>query len=271
MFWVMCFLFLLGTIWGSFLNVLIYRSSVGMSSLTGRSICPKCKKTLRWFHNIPLLSFLFLSGKCAYCKKKISFMYPLVEFLTGLFFVWWFVVGFGFFKLIGSPYGLIQPIFWLVVGMVMLVIFISDLLYMIIPFHMNLILFTAVAFYRIFLVGFGYMRSRDSLDALLSGLALALFFWFMNKITQKWRGVDGFGMGDILLSPSLGLLVGWPRILPAVMLSFIYGSIVAVFLLITKKSKLGEYLPFGPFLILGTVSALIYGNQLIDWYLALLV
>lgn len=271
MFWVLLFLFILGSIWGSFLNVLIYRSSVNMSPVAGRSICPKCKRTLRWFHNIPLLSFSLLKGRCAYCHKKISYMYPLVEFLTGLFFVWWFVVGFGFFRLIGSPFGLIQPVFWLTVGMVMLVIFVSDLIYMIIPFHMNLILFTLVALYRIFLIGFGYMKVDDSFEALISGFVLSLFFWLMNKITQRWRGVDGFGMGDILLAPSLGLLLGWPRIVPGIMLSFIFGSLVAIFLLATKRSKLGEYLPFGPFLLLGTVTALIYGNRLVDWYLSLLV
>jgi leader peptidase (prepilin peptidase)/N-methyltransferase len=79
------FLFFLGAVWGSFLNVVIYRSSKNMSFVSGRSICPKCKKTLRWYHNIPLLSFVLLRGRCAYCHKKISVIYPAMEIVTGLF------------------------------------------------------------------------------------------------------------------------------------------------------------------------------------------
>ena len=271
MFWLSIFLFLLGTVWGSFLNVVIYRSSRGLSFVLGRSKCPKCKKKLRWFHNIPLLSYLFLKGKCAYCHKRISLMYPVVEFMTGLFFIWWFWVGFGFFKLIGSPFGLVQPIFWLIVGLVLLAIFVSDLLYMIIPFYLNMFLFSLVFVYRLFLLNFGYLRPFDFLMALLVGLVLAGFFLAMNWLTQKLRRMDGFGMGDVWLSPTLGLLLGWPKILPAFMISFVSGSIVAIVLVFLGKKKWGQYLPFGPFLILGTVLALLYGSQIWGWYTGLLV
>lgn len=258
-------------VWGSFLNVVIYRSSKNISFVKGRSRCDKCKKTLTWYQNIPLLSFLFLGGRCAYCKKKISIMNPVMEVLMGLFFVWWFFVGFGFFRLMGSPLGLVQPLFWLVVGMVLLTIFISDLLYMIIPFHLNLLLFSLVLFYRVFLWSFGYLQSFDFGLALLAGLSLATFFWLMNWITQKLRGVDGFGMGDVLMAPSLGLILGWPKILPGVMSSFILGSVVAIALLVAGKKKWGQYLPFGPFLITGTALSLLYGMKIWEWYIGLLV
>lgn len=261
----------MGTVWGSFLNVVIIRSSRKKSFVGGRSYCDKCKHQLAWYDNIPLLSYLWLHGRCAYCHKKISITNPIMEALTGIFFVWWFWVGFGFFRLLGNPLGLVQPIFWLVVGMVLLTIFVSDLLYMIIPFYLNLFLLSIVLVYRVFLLNFGYLQKIDFLLALLSGVVLALFFLVMNWLTRRIRGKDGFGMGDVFLSPALGLLLGWPKILPMFMLSFVLGSMVAIVLLLTGKKKLGQYLPFGPFLILGTALSLLYGNQIWNWYVELLM
>lgn len=265
------FLFVMGLVWGSFLNVVIIRSSKGKSFVSGRSYCPKCKHQLAWKDNIPLLSFLFLGGRCAYCKKKISLIYPTVEFLTGVFFVWWFLVGFGFFRLVGSPWSLVQPLFWLVVGLSFIVIFLTDLLYMIIPFWLNLFLFSLVLGYKLLLLYSSNMQAGDLFLALVSGLVFAGFMIMVNKLTQKIKGVDGFGLGDIYLAPSLGLILGWPKILPGIFSSFVVGSVVGIALLLLKKKKLGQYLPFGPFLILGTVIGLVYGQTLWGWYLRLLV
>lgn len=268
---VIIFIFVTGLVWGSFLNVVIFRMSHGSSPLSGRSICPKCKHKLAWFYNIPLLSFLWLRGRCAYCHKKISIRYPLIEALTGVMFVWWFLVGFNFFKLVGSPWSFIQPVFWLAVGMVFLSIFMTDLLYTVIPFSLNLLLFSLALFYRVGLTGFGIMQTEDFFRALLSGLGLCLLFLFIQLLTWAIKKVDGFGLGDIYLAPSLGLLLGWPKILPAVFLSFVFGAIVGTALLLLKKKKLGQYLPFGPFLILGTVIALVWGGDIWSWYIGLLV
>lgn len=268
---VILFLFVMGTVWGSFLNVVILRSAKNKSFVTGRSYCPKCKHQLAWIDNIPLFSFLFLGGKCAYCKKSISIIYPVVETLTGVFFVWWFLVGFGFFRLAGSPWELVQPAFWLVVGLVFIVIFVIDLLYMIIPFWLNMFLFSFVLSYKVLLISFGNMQLGDFGLALLSGFALASFLSFANKITQKIKGVDGFGIADIYLAPSLGLLLGWPKIVPSIMISFFVGALVGVLLIFFRRKKMGDYLPFAPFLIVGTVLGLIYGNTIWIWYWGMLV
>lgn len=268
---VVIFIFIMGLVWGSFLNVVIFRTSHGSSPLSGRSICPKCKHQLAWFHNIPLLSYLFLRGRCAFCHKNISLRYPFVETLTGVMFVWWFLVGFNFFQLVGSPWSVIQPVFWLIVGMVMISIFMTDLLYMVIPFSLNLMLFSLALFYRIGLTGFGVMRFEDFWRALLSGLALGLFFLSAQVITKKIKKVDGFGLGDIYLAPSLGLLLGWPRIVPGVFVSFVLGSIAGLILIFSKKKKFGQYLPFGPFLLVGTFVALLWGNVIWSWYMGFLV
>jgi prepilin signal peptidase PulO-like enzyme (type II secretory pathway) len=172
---------------------------------------------------------------------------------TGVFFVWWFFVGFGFFRLAGSPWSMIQPGFWLVVGLIFIVIFVIDLLYMIIPFWLNMFLFSFVLIYKVLLISFGNMQTQDLFFALLSGFALSGFLILANKITQKIKGVDGFGLGDIYLAPSLGLLLGWPKILPGIMASFLIGSVFGIALIFLRKKKMRDYLPFGPFLIMGTV------------------
>lgn len=268
---VIIFLFVMGLVWGSFLNVVIFRMSHGKSIAEGRSICPKCKHTISWKYNIPLLSFFMLRGKCAYCKKKISIRYPLIEFLTGVFFVWWFVVGFNFFKLVGQPWSVIQPFFWLTVGLVLLAIFMIDLLYMVIPFSLNLTLFSLSLLYRVGLTSFGMMRGEDFIRSVESGIGVCLIFLLVQFLTKKIRGVDGFGLGDIFLVPSLGILLGWPKIVPGIFLSFLIGSLVGIVLLVSGKKKLGQYLPFGPFLIAGTVLSLFWGAQIWSWYVSLLV
>ena len=180
-------------------------------------------------------------------------------------------MGFNFFKLVGSPWSFIQPVFWLIVGMVLLAIFMTDLLYTVIPFSLNLLLFSISLFYRIGLAGFGIMQVTDLVKAFLSGLGLCLFFVLLQFLTKKIKKVDGVGLGDIFLAPSLGLLLGWPKIIPGVFLSFVLGSIVGIILLMMGKKKIGQYLPFGPFLIMGTVLSLLWGGQMWSWYMGLLV
>ncbi len=261
----------MGIVWGSFLNVVIFRTSHGSSPLSGRSMCPRCKHKLSWYDNIPLLSFVLLGGHCRYCKKKISLRYPLIETLTGVLFVWWFAVGFNFFRLVGSPWNIIQPLFWLVVAMVLLSIFMTDLLYMVIPFSLNLLLFSLALAYKVGLTVFGLMRWQDFVWAMLSGLGLCCLFLLLQYLTKKIKKVDGFGLGDIYLAPSLGLLLGWPKILPGIFFSFLLGALVGVLLVATGKKKLSQYLPFGPFLIIGVVLSLVWGGAVWEWYIGLLV
>jgi leader peptidase (prepilin peptidase) / N-methyltransferase len=126
-------------------------------------------------------------------------------------------------------------------------------------------------FYRVGLTGFGIMQPLDLFRALLAGAGLCTFFLVLQWLTKLIKKVDGFGLGDIYLAPSLGLLLGWPKILPATFVSFTLGAIVGIVLIISGKKKLGQYLPFGPFLIAGTVLALIWGSQIWEWYTGLMV
>lgn len=260
------FIFLMGLVWGSFLNVVIYRTTHGASPLSGRSQCPKCKKTISWQYNIPLISFFWLRGKCAYCRAKISWQYPVVELLTGLLFVWWFWIGRGFFLLVGQPWTLLQPGFWLVVGMLFLVVFVADWRFGLIPDSANFSLFALALGYRLSLTGFGLMQSTDLVRAIICGLALMAFFYGLWYFTKG----RGFGFGDVKLAPATGLLLGWPKTLIAVFLAFVFGAVVALSLIVLGKKKLGQTIPFGPFLVLGTFAALIFGNRLWGWYWGLL-
>lgn len=254
--------FVVGLIGGSFLNVVIYRTTHGTSPLSGRSKCPKCKKTISWKHNIPLLSFFWLRGRCANCKTKISWQYPVVELLTGALFVWWWVIGRSFFSLIGQPWIYLQPVFWLIVGMLLLVVFVADWRFGLIPDSVNFSLFVLALSYRLGLTSFGLMESVDVVRAIICGLVLTAFFYGLWFFTNG----RGFGFGDVKLAPALGLLLGWPKTLVGMFLAFVIGAGVAVVLILAGKKKLGQTIPFGPFLVLGTVMALIWGGKLWGWY-----
>lgn len=264
---ILASIFLFGLALGSFLNVVIYRAIHGESPFEGRSKCPKCKRTIRAIDNIPLLSYMLLGGKCRWCKTAISWSYPVVELLTGILFVWWFAAGSLFFRLTQSPLLYIQPVFWLVVGMLLIVVFVVDMLYGIIPDVVVWSLGISAFCYRILLTLSGAMQPMDFFRAIVSGIGVSLFFLSLIVLT----GGRGMGMGDVKLALVMGLILGWPRILVAVFLSFFIGAIVAVFLLAFGKKRFGQTVPFGPFLVIGTALALVWGEQLWSSYFALLL
>lgn len=260
------FLFIFGTVIGSFINVVIYRTLNNESWVTGRSKCENCHKQIHWFDNIPLFSYFILGGKCRYCKTPISVTHPVVEFLTGSLFVWWYWAGFVFFKITHQPLHYVQPIFWLFVGIILLIIFCADALYFIIPDEAVIALSALTLIYRLALVATHVMQVADFGRAVAGGLCITFFFfslWFFSK-------GRGMGFGDVKLVFSLCLLMGWPNMFVGIFLSFILGSVVSIPLLIAGKKKLKQPIPFGPFLILGTVIALVFGNQLMRMYLHLL-
>ncbi len=263
------FLFAFGLIIGSFLNVVIYRTLNEESFVTGRSRCDHCRKQIAWYDNIPLLSFIILKGKCRNCKKPIALTHPVVELLTGVLFLWWYIGGFFFFRffqLSQHPFQIIQPLFWLLVGIFLLIIFVTDLISFIIPdYAVGALLGLSLA-YRLALIAFGIMQRADFVHALIGTIVVTLFFfalWFFTK-------GKGMGFGDVKYCLPMGLLVGWPGLIVTVLVAFISGSVVGVLLLVFQGKKMKSHLiPFGPFLVFGTVAALVYGGPLLDWYLRL--
>lgn len=259
-------LFALGCVVGSFLNVVVYRTVEQQSWVTGRSKCESCGHQIRWFDNIPLVSYLLLGGKCRDCKTPISMTHPVIELLTGSLFVWWYWFGAFFFQLSHSPFQTIQPLFWLLVGILLLMIVVSDFMYFIIPDTIVAILFVLTILYRITLVWFGVMQVSDLLWSLVAMTVAFLFFGSLWLITKG----KGFGMGDVKLVVPLALLLGWQKIFVGLFLAFLFGAIFGVVLIVLGKKRFGEVIPFGPFIVLGSITALIFGQNLLQWYIALL-
>lgn len=262
-------LFALGLIIGSFLNVVIYRSLNDESFVTGRSRCDHCRKQIAWYDNVPLLSFLILGGKCRYCKKPIALTHPVVELLTGVLFLWWYLGGFfffQFFQLSERPFQIIQPLFWLLVGIFLLIIFVTDAISYIIPDYAVGSLLGLSIIYRIALVLFGIMKPADLLFSVIGTLLITLFFfalWFFTK-------GKGMGFGDVKYCLPMGLLLGWPTMLVGVFLAFVTGAIVGVGLIAVGRKRMKATIPFGPFLVIGTAVGLVYGDAILRWYLNIL-
>ena len=250
-------IFIFGLIIGSFLNCVVYRLEEG-DKLSGRSYCPTCKHNLKWIDLFPVFSYIFLKGKCRYCSKKISIQYPIVEILTGLMFVL-------VFNQSTQTLNLSALVFSFYIVSSLIVIFVYDLKHLIIP---DKILFPAIiiTFLYQLLFNFSFLIS----NYLWAGLGAFLFFgtiFFMSN--GKWMG-----FGDCKLVFFLGLLLGFPNILLGLFLGFFFGAIIGLVsillnLSIEGKTKLDlkTQIPFAPFLIAGTIIAMFWGEQIIDWYL----
>lgn len=260
-------LFILGACIGSFLAVVIIRSLDGRSWRTGRSSCDSCGKSVRWYQNIPLLSYALLRGRCSACGERIHPLHPFMELLTGMLFVWWYLFGFAFFQLVHEPLRVLQPLFWLLVGVLLVVILVEDLFYLLIPDWAVASLMGLVVLYRAYLLLIGTAQPRDIGLSLMISVGLVGLFFFLYWVT---RG-RGFGFGDVKLIAPLSLMTDWQEALVGVFLAFVLGAVVGVGLYGFKLIKRRQPIPFGPFLVMGFVIALLYGRILFDWYLQFLV
>ncbi len=260
-------LFFIGACVGSFLNVVVVRSLTGETWMWGRSRCDECKRELSWYELIPIFSFLALRGRCRTCHTEIDFLHPFMEFLTGSLFVWWWVIGFAFFQLGSQPLQAIQALFWLGIGICFLVIIVSDLIAWIIPDWTLVWILVSTVFYRSILITSGIYNTSDFLAALLLGCGFLLFFFAL------WKGTQGKGMGfgDVKLVFVLGVLLGWPNGLVALSLAFLSGAILGGVYALASNQGRKAALPFGPFLITGSIVALVWGENLVQWYQMLLV
>lgn len=243
-----------GLISGSFLNAFIWRHRRGRTLLT-RSECPHCGGKLAWFDLIPILSFLRLGAHCRYCHSKISWQYPIVEAVTALLFL----LSVNVFSPQSDFSGILNIVLIWYLLWVFLGIFIYDLRYGEIPDK-----FTIPAVI-IFLI----LPWRSELvwrEHLLSGLVGGGFFALQLLISKgKW-----VGGGDIRLGALMGLILGLPKLLLALVLAYLSGALLGIGLILSGKKTLQSRLPFGTFLSAAAVAALFYGKFLINWYMELL-
>lgn len=184
----------------------------------------------------------------------------------GSLFVWWYFIGALFFRLSEQPFSAIQPAFWLLVGILLLVICVADILYLIVPDMAVIALTILVVGYRVVLALGGQMQWRDVQSTVLATVGLVGFFFFLHLITRR----KGFGFGDVKLAIPLGIILGWPKIVIGVFAAFVFGAVIGLILLWQKLRRWNGVVPFAPFLVIGTLFALLFGERIWQMYFSLL-
>jgi len=264
-------IFIFGAAIGSFLGVIVDRLASKESIWKGRSHCDHCRRNLQAGDLIPILSFFLLGQKCRYCHKKLSWFYPLIECITGVSFVAASNVifqqsGILFLQL---SYQLLALYYFSLISC-LIVIFFADLKYGIIPFRIVLFAFLLTLLWEIFLpyLAFNSLAIQllglqiNILSIVLSAVVAGGFFFLIFVIT-KGRGM---GFGDVVYAFLMGFILGYPLILAGLYLAFVTGAVISLLLVFLKKKKFrGGTIPFGPFLVFGTLVSLLYGTQLISW------
>ena len=245
--------FVFGAVIGSFLNVCIYRIPEGLSIVFPASRCPSCEESLRWYHNIPVISYLSLRGRCAFCAVKIPWRYPLVELLNATLYV----LVFWYLGLSGATL-----VFFLFISALIVITFI-DLDHQIIPDVISLP-GIVVGFMCSFVLP--WLTWQDSVYGILLGggslFAIAAGYEFLTK-------KEGMGGGDIKLLAMLGAFLGWKAVLPIIFLSSLLGTVIGVPLMLIKGADGRLAIPFGPFLAFASIIYLFWGEGVIRWYLGM--
>ncbi len=267
--------FAFGLVVGSFLNVCIVRLPRGGSIVTPPSHCPRCQSGIRFYDNIPVISFLLLRGKCRKCGEPISWQYPLVELMNALFYLW-----------IVSEFGLGGEAFLMMaLCSSLIVITVIDYDHMIIPDIITLPgMLLGLSLAPFFMSPLGdplpfnlgnllpntgpYMTGflNSLIGLLMGGFPLLAIGW----IWEKLRHVEAMGGGDVKLMGMVGSFLGWKGALLTIMLGALTGSVAGALLIVLKRHKMEKLIPFGPFLAVGAVASAFFGPDIISWYLGLI-
>lgn len=241
---------LFGAMIGSFLNVCIHRLPREESIVRPGSHCPKCKTPIQYYDNIPLLSYLLLRGKCRYCQASISLQYPIVEATTALS---------SFFLFITFGVSL-SFVYYFTFVAALIVITVIDLYYQIIP---DVISLPGIG---VGLLGALVVPQVTFLNALIGVIAGGGSLFLVATIYQWLFKREGMGGGDVKLLAMIGAFLGWKAVILTILLSSFIGSIVGITLMLIKGRDFKYAIPFGPFLAVGAVIALFWGEEMIRWY-----
>ena len=249
------FIFIIGACIGSFLNVCIYRIPENNSIITPGSFCPACKKGIPFYCNIPVLSYLFLKGRCKFCHEPISIRYPLIEILAGMFAVVLFY-----------KFGIGQVmIYWFIFISVLITISFIDIDHQIIPDVISLpgILVFASSFYFL-----PEMTLKNTLLGIVAGGGSLYAVAFLYYLLKKQEGMGG---GDIKLLAMIGAAIGIKGVFFTIFAGSLFGTFFGLLIMIyTKIADSKLKIPFGPFLSMGAILYIFFGEQLILWYLGIL-
>ncbi|WAA12837.1 prepilin peptidase [Fervidibacillus halotolerans] len=241
--------FVLGLIFGSFFNVVGIRLPKKESIVYPGSHCPHCNHPLRWYENIPVLSYVFLRGRCRVCREKISPIYPIMELVTGFLFTFsYFQIGWN-----------VELILVLLFVSLLVIITVSDLYYMVIPNRILLIFFLLFVSFRILI------PTEPFWDAYLAAFIGFTILYILAIISR-----GGMGGGDIKLFATIGIVLGTKATLMTLFLSSLIGAIFGIIVILIKGYKKRMPIPFGPFIAIGALLSYFYTDSIIHWYLHLL-
>lgn len=251
--------FIFGSLIGSFLNVCIYRLPRGLSVVSPSSRCPSCSRSIKFYDNFPILSYLFLAGKCRYCKTKISLRYPVVEALNAVLYlaaIWRFGAGWHL------------PLIFLFCSAMVVITFI-DLDFQIIPDTITLpgMLVGMIAGSLILPDPFDRGSMLGFLDAAIGLLAGGGMFYMIAALSHKIFKQEAMGGGDIKMMAMVGAFMGWKAILLTTFSGSLLGSIIGIFLMVVKGKGRRTMIPFGPFLAAGAIITLFLGQEIMSFYL----
>ena len=243
------FVAIMGALWGSFANVCILRLPENKGVVSGRSFCPNCKKLIIWKDNIPIISFFLLKGKCRQCKKPISFQYTLVEFLSLISFL-------SIYYLYGISF---TTLLLIILAVTFIIIFFIDLKHFIIPNSLTFPLM-ALGFIKSFIPNLDGIFP-NYLDSLVGGLFGYGIIWSIIFFYKQVRKKDGMGLGDAKLFAVIGFWFGWISIPFVIFLSSIIALLSVIPDLIKNSKKMTTQIPFGPYIIIGTLVYLLFENN----------
>lgn len=264
-FWAIYWLalvFIIGLCFGSFLNVCICRIPQGQSVAWPPSACPNCKARIKWYDNIPLLSWFLLGAKCRKCKLPIAIIYPVVEMLTGMFFLTLFLI---------YRFTWFTPIYQLAVFGLLLGTFI-DLEHMILPDRVTIggmIIFPIISV--LFPPLHGEFTWQGGLTASVIGLVAGFgSLWMVREIGTAALKKEAMGFGDVKLMGALGALLGWQAVIYIVFISAFIGSVAGVSLIALRRKGIQSQIPYGPYIALAAFSWMLGGYRLWDAYVGLM-
>jgi len=243
--------FVLGLLWGSFCNVCIYRLPNKGNVINSRSKCRSCNGVIRWFDNIPLISYIILQGKCRNCKTNIAFRYFLVELLTALCFV-------GILYVYGAT---ITTLMLIILSIFFVITFFIDLDHFIIPNELTFPLMI-LGFLKSFDPNINLNLFPNYMESLIGGVLGYILIWGIITLYMKIRKKEGMGLGDAKLLSAIGFWFGWYSIPYIILLSSLSALLIALPSLINKSKSMSSQIPFGPYLIFGTVAYLFMRNYL---------
>ena len=247
------FAFIFGLVWGSFLNVVIYRVPEGISIIKPGSFCPVCKKKIAWYDNIPILSYIILRGKCRHCGSKIPIKYPLVEFFSGLSFL---LLWRNFHQI---PLEILRG---LVFVSLLIILAGIDSDRMLLP---DIFTIPGIAAG----IAFSFFISPGPLSSILGALIGYLSLWLVYKLFLLLTGKEGLGFGDFKMLAMIGAFMGIKQLLPVIIVSSLLGSLFGIGIILVKKKTFSTMLPFGVFLSIASWILYIFNLDLFNLYMGL--